>query len=53
MDPAQNRVLAGLLAACARGDEAAFARLYQGTSSKLFGVALRILRREDWAEEVL
>ena len=35
------------------GDRAAFARLYQATSSKLYGVALRILRREDWAEEVL
>ena len=53
MDPAQNQVLAGLLAACARKDQAAFARLYQSTSSKLFGVALRILRRDDWAEEVL
>ena len=53
MDPAQNQVLAGLLAACARRDQAAFARLYQSTSSKLFGVAVRILRREDWAEEVL
>jgi len=53
VDPAQNQVLAGLLAACARRDQAAFARLYQSTSSKLFGVALRILRREDWAEEVL
>jgi len=53
VDPARDRALAGLLAACARKDEAAFARLYQSTSSKLFGVALRILRREDWAEEVL
>ena len=53
MDPAQNQVLAGLLTACARKDQAAFARLYQRTSSKLFGVAVRILRREDWAEEVL
>ncbi len=53
MDPAQNQVLAGLLTACARKDQAAFTRLYQSTSSKLFGVAVRILRREDWAEEVL
>jgi RNA polymerase sigma-70 factor (ECF subfamily) len=45
--------LAGLLAACARRDRAAFERLYRETSPKLFGVALRILRREDWAEEVL
>jgi RNA polymerase sigma-70 factor (ECF subfamily) len=45
--------LAALLAACGQGDRNAFARLYQGTSTQLFGVALRILRREDWAEEVL
>lgn len=45
--------LAGLLAGSARRDREAFARLYEATSAKLFGVALRILRREDWAEEVL
>lgn len=45
--------LTGLLAACAKRDQQAFALLYQATSAKLFGVALRILRREDWAEEVL
>jgi RNA polymerase sigma-70 factor (ECF subfamily) len=53
MDPAQNKLLQDLLAACARRDEGAFARLYQATAPKLFGVALRILKREDWAEEVL
>jgi RNA polymerase sigma-70 factor, ECF subfamily len=45
--------LSALLSACARRDREAFARLYQATSAKLFGVALRILRRNDWAEEVL
>lgn len=45
--------LPALLAACARRDRAAFAELYRATSAKLYGVALRILRREDWAEEVL
>ena len=45
--------LVALLAASAAGDRAAFARLYELTSAKLFGVALRIVRREDWAEEVL
>jgi RNA polymerase sigma-70 factor (ECF subfamily) len=45
--------LAGWLAASARRDRDAFARLYQASSAKLYGVALRILRREDWAEEVL
>jgi RNA polymerase sigma-70 factor (ECF subfamily) len=45
--------LAALLARCAHGDQAAFAELYQATAPKLFGVAVRILRREDWAEDVL
>jgi len=45
--------LPALLAACAQRDRAAFAGLYRATSAKLYGVALRILRREDWAEEVL
>jgi RNA polymerase sigma-70 factor (ECF subfamily) len=42
-----------LLAACGRGDQQAFARLYRLCSPKLFGVLLRILRREDWAQDVL
>jgi RNA polymerase sigma-70 factor (ECF subfamily) len=45
--------LADLIAASARGDERAFCRLYHATSDALFGMALRILRRRDWAEEVL
>ena len=45
--------LPGLLTACARQDRRAFEQLYRATSPKLFGVALRILKREDWAEEVL
>jgi RNA polymerase sigma-70 factor (ECF subfamily) len=49
--PAQD--LANLLARCANGDRAAFALLYEASSAKLYGVALRILRREDWAEEIL
>ena len=49
----QAEHLKRLLAACAGRDRSAFARLYEATSAKLFGVALRILRREDWAEEVL
>ena len=45
--------LAGLLAAVAKGDEAAFERLYVATRAKLYGVVLRILRRQDLAEEVI
>src|ERR1700727_275927 len=42
-----------LIAAVAKGDEAAFERLYAATRAKLFGVVLRILRRQDLAEEVV
>ena len=42
-----------LLAGVAKGDEASFAELYQATSSKLFAVALRILRSREVAEEVV
>jgi RNA polymerase sigma-70 factor (ECF subfamily) len=45
--------LVWLMAAVAKGDQAAFERLYAATRSKLFGVALRILRRQDLAEEVI
>ncbi len=53
MDADKNERLKALLAACARRDRAAFASLYEATSPKLFGVAVRMLKREDWAEEVL
>jgi RNA polymerase sigma-70 factor (ECF subfamily) len=42
-----------LLAGVARGDEAAFAELYQVTSAKLYAVALRILRSKEAAEDVV
>ena len=45
--------LVGLIAAVAKGDEAAFERLYVATRAKLYGVVLRILRRQDIAEEVI
>ncbi len=35
------------------GNQSAFAELYRQASAKLYGVALRILKRQDWAEEVL
>ena len=47
------RPLDALVAATAAGDRAAFAELYHSTSAKLFGVALRILKRRELAEEVL
>ena len=42
-----------LIARTADGDRAAFQRLYDLTSAKLFGVALRILRSRSEAEDVL
>ena len=45
--------LVWLIAAVAKGDEAAFERLYAATRAKLYGVVLRILRRQDLAEEVI
>lgn len=45
--------LIALLAATAQQDEAAFEQLYAATRAKLYGVVLRILHRQDVAEEVL
>ena len=45
--------LVWLIAAVSKGDEAAFERLYAATRAKLYGVVLRILRRQDLAEEVI
>jgi RNA polymerase sigma-70 factor, ECF subfamily len=50
MTPAE---LVSLLAAVANGDETAFEKLYAATSAKLYGVALRILRRPELADEVM
>jgi len=45
--------LVWLLGAVARGDEAAFERLYGATRAKLYGVLLRILGKPALAEEVM
>ena len=45
--------LVWLLAAVAKGDQAAFEKLYTATRAKLYGVVLRILRRTDLADEVI
>ncbi|WAS99753.1 sigma-70 family RNA polymerase sigma factor [Rouxiella chamberiensis] len=42
-----------LMQAVAAGDRQAFEQLYRLTSPRLFAVALRMLRRHAWAEEVL
>ncbi len=45
--------LQALIEDCARGRQVALADLYRETSPHLFALAVRILRRSDWAEEVL
>lgn len=45
--------LVWLIAAVAKRDEVAFERLYTATRAKLFGIVLRILKRQELAEEVL
>jgi RNA polymerase sigma-70 factor (ECF subfamily) len=42
-----------MLIACQAEDREAFAGLYRLTAPQLFGLALRILRRRDWAEEAV
>jgi RNA polymerase sigma-70 factor, ECF subfamily len=44
--------LADLLRRSARGDEAAFAALYDATAARLFGLVLRIVRDHAMSEEV-
>ena len=45
--------LVWLLGAVAKGDTAAFERLYGATRAKLYGVLLRILGKPELAEEVM
>ncbi|MCL2543771.1 MAG: ECF RNA polymerase sigma factor SigK [Nocardioidaceae bacterium] len=44
--------LAGLLRRSARGDEAAFAELYDATAARVHGLVLRVVRDRAQAEEV-
>jgi RNA polymerase sigma-70 factor, ECF subfamily len=45
--------LVWLLAAVAKGDQAAFERLYGATRAKLYGVLLRILGKPELADDVM
>lgn len=49
----EQEALDRLLSQTAAGDQAAFAELYRCSSSRLFGVCLRMLRERGEAEEVL
>lgn len=51
-EAAGQRELAGLLAAAARGDEQAFAALYDRTSPRVYGMVLRVVRDPAQAAEV-
>ncbi len=42
-----------LMARCVLHDQRAFQELYRRTSGRLLAVAMRIVRRRDWAEDVL
>jgi RNA polymerase sigma-70 factor (ECF subfamily) len=44
--------LAELLKRCGRGDQGAFAQLYDATSSRVFGLTVRVVRDPAQAEEV-
>ncbi|RDI18619.1 RNA polymerase sigma factor [Pseudacidovorax intermedius] len=45
--------LLGLLDRVARRDASALQALYERTSSRLFGLAMRVVRQHEWAEDVL
>lgn len=47
-----NEELGQLLKGCSLGDEAAFAKLYDLTSTRLFGLVLRVVRDRAQSEEV-
>lgn len=49
----QDDQLYHLLAAVALQDKKAFRRLYEATSAKLFGFALRVLHKDELAEEAV
>lgn len=50
---ADAELLIRLLSATSRGDQLAFRQLYDASSSHLFGLLIRMLKRRDWAEEAL
>lgn len=49
----QQEIMLKLLSAVAQGDKDSFADLYQQSSSTLFAVSLRLLKRKELAEEAL
>ena len=45
--------LMNLIDRIANSDEVALKALYDATSPKLFGLALRVVNKREWAEDVL
>lgn len=45
-------LLTALMTRCRRGDEAAFAQLYDATAAQVYGLAVRVVRDPAQAEEV-
>jgi RNA polymerase sigma-70 factor, ECF subfamily len=52
-DAGRTRSREALLQACAGGDKTALHSLYKETAPQLFGLALRILRTRELAEEIM
>jgi len=52
-DAGRTQSREALLHACARGDRTALHSLYKETAPQLFGLALRILRNRELAEEIV
>ncbi|WP_134768156.1 ECF RNA polymerase sigma factor SigK [Nocardioides sp. 1609] len=50
--PAPGDVLSDLLRRSAKGDQQAFAQLYDATSARVYGLAVRVVRDPAQAEEV-
>ena len=46
-EPSSDLPISDLLSRCALGDRDAFARLYQLTSPKLYGIAMRLLKQRS------
>lgn len=51
--PSLDAELIDLIDRVGRRDEAALRQLYDRTSPRLFGLALRVVRQREWAEDVL
>jgi RNA polymerase sigma-70 factor (ECF subfamily) len=51
--PSPDAELMTLIDRIGRRDESALRQLYDRTSPKLFGLAMRVVRQREWAEDVL